>query len=266
MSAPRWSNKLERSMAGFDFHVRTALRQRLLVKRLLFFVQRLASVRECRLTFRWSKSGYYYVTIDGRLPDIQSLGYTMLDKLISFAEGYPGPPNLAARRSTAKSIVIAYLAALDKFALSLQGLCDRLNGTPNSFFFHSGKATHLEGKLRNFTLALLLYREGWLAADQIGEECHTLVELLLRRAFPHDDRKAFAALVQQAHDAAYLDRDARDALIILKDFRRKAKHVGQSIPFMEMDALVFKVVPAAHTLLKIVRANLERGKLSDEPA
>jgi hypothetical protein len=182
----------------------------------------------------------------------------MLDNLISFAEGHHGPPARTERTRVAKGVVMAYLKGLTDFSRDLQGLVNslgdgRIHAVPNSFVFDVGSATHLKGKIQNLTFSLLSYREGRMAPDQMGEECHTALELLLKTAVPSASPATFAALVGKAHEAHYFEDKAKDALIRLKDIRRKSKHSGQSMTAHEMDGLILDIVPIIHTLAKIIR-------------
>jgi hypothetical protein len=245
-------------MAGFDFWVHTPTRRRVLTRNLLFFIQRLGAERGCFIRFRWETTNRYYVTADGKLPDLQSLGQIMLDNLVSFAEGHSGPPGPSERARLAERVGMAYLERLIEFSEDLQGLVDsfgkeRIHAVPNSFIFDVGNATHLKGKIRNLTHSLLSYREGRMAPDQIGEDCHTVIELLLKAAVPCDGPMTFAGLVERAHEANYFNDKARNALIRLKDLRRESKHRGQSITPDEMDGLILDVVPTIHSLTKIIR-------------
>jgi len=159
-------------MAGFDFSVDASEKERLFLRSLMRFAQRLSSTQDLEFRYRWRHGREYYATVDGSLLTMQALLEPLVVGTLSHAEASTGFGGLQKRRSIARRFTGAYAEGLDEIANFVAAISEDFGGTPTSYSFDVGHATHLEGHLRAFSASLTLYHQGRLRPHQIAEDCH----------------------------------------------------------------------------------------------
>ena len=242
-------------MAGFDFDVPCKKGSAPLLRALLDAARRLGKARQCEIRYRQQSPVNFYITADGPLTNLQSLGELLFYNLPPFAEGFAKPVSRQSRLKIAERLCMTYLEKLQDFSDELHEFADQLGGVPNSFFFHTGEATHLKKRLREFTKFLIFYWEGRIGSNQFAEEAHTILELLLKNATRKKKNHSFSQLVDAAVAGGVLSNDYKAVLIKLKDLRKGAKHHGREVPVNKMDELAPKVLSACQILVGVIRSS-----------
>lgn len=249
-------------MAGFDFTVESSETERPFLRSLMRLAQRLASFHGLKFRYRWSPSEGYYATVDGSLPSMQAFLDPLVVGLLSHAEGATEYPYLQKRKQIARRVTGAYADGLDGMTETVEGVSAYLGGTPSSYSFDVGRATHLIGHLNGLTNALTLYHQGRLRPHQIAEDLHTCLEMLLREVLGSDaEERSFEEKVHLAVQSRLLDRRLVGPIIKLKNHRRDAKHRGQGISCELVDSLLPSALSAVHRLTRLLRHDSAEGKL-----
>lgn len=216
--------------------------------------QRLSTPRGLEFRYRWQNGGGYYVTVDGSLTSMQATLEPLVVGALSHAEAATGFGGSRKRSSIARRLTGAYAQGLDEITDFVEKMSESLGGTPNSWSFDVGRATHLGGHLKAFTTSLTTYHQGKLRPHQIAEECHTVIELLLRENLGANAKgRSFEGMVHLAFEGGLLDRALVAQLIELKNDRRDAKHKGQGISQAKMNELLPSIVAATHRLTWLFR-------------
>jgi hypothetical protein len=231
--------------------------------------QRLGKARQCEVRYRRQSPIHFYVTADGPLISLQSLGELLFYNLLPFAEGFANPKSRQTRLKIAEKLCMTYMEKLQDFSDDVREIANQLGGEPNSFFFHVGGATHLKKRLREFTKFLIFYWEGRIGSNQFAEEAHTILELLLKNVTQKNRNYSFAQLVDAAVECGVVSNDYRTALIELKDLRKGAKHHGKEISVDKMDEMVPKVLSACQILVSAIRRGYQannRVEVTSGPA
>lgn len=242
-------------MAGFDFEVPSTIRQREFVKALLHQSQKLATQRGLTLKYRWTNDNLYYVTVDGPLMNMQVIVPMFITTMMVYASTTPTTSfSRNEFRRLASRVIDRYLKGIYEIEELVGDVSMQLEGEPNSLAFDVGKSTHLSGKIQSFSDTLVLYIEGRLGPDQIVEECHTILELLLRNALKIGTKKeSFESMVNMAIGRRIINSKFRTPLIDLKNLRRNSKHKGQSISEERVQGFIWDSVTACHQLLRNFR-------------
>jgi hypothetical protein len=239
-------------LAGFDFDVHATGRQKEFLKNLLRHSQNLATRHGLLLKYRWAPEDQYYVTVDGSLIKMQALVPMLITTIRIYAAASTTSLSKIEARRLALRIVDGYLEGLTEIEESVSYFEDA-GFIPNSLTFNVGNLTHLNGKMQSFSNTLVLYITGKLGPDQITEECHTILELLLKNALKK--KISFESMVSLAITNGILDSNFENNLIKLKDLRRDSKHHGQSISEKDVQGFIWDTVRACHQLLQKIRSN-----------
>jgi len=241
-------------VAGFDFEFAATPRQREFAGILLRQAQKLAARRGLALKYRWSDDNHYYATVDGPLIDMQVLVPMLITTMMVCTSTTASILSRNQLRRLASRVIHGYLDGLRGIEELVGDVCERLRAQPNSLAFDVGRSTHLSGKMGTFSDALVLYCEGRLRPDQIVEESHTILELLLKNALKTKSRKeSFESMLNIAVDRGILRSDERRPLTELKKLRRSSKHKGQSISEEAVQDVTWDSVAACHRLLQHIR-------------
>lgn len=238
-------------MAGIEFEMDIDRDERDFARSLLRLAQRLAKARGLQFTFRWAKDGRYRVNVDGQLPTMQAFLKPMTFALLAHAEGQvsAGPADL--RRSIARRFTRKYAESLDQISEAIGDVAEALGGAPRSYSFRVESATHLSGRLDEFSMALAEYHDGTLTPNQVTEECHTVLELLMKAVV---GRKAkgmtFREMIHTLADQGTISGHLEDDLVQMKNLRRSAKHQGQAVQASVFNSLLGSVLQACHELCR----------------
>lgn len=235
-------------MAGFDFEFHCRGSDRDLGRSLLEQLQTLARRRRLKVRFRWA-GAHYYVTVDGRLPEMQAFLLPVAPYLSGYSEAHSSPRSPKARRRVCTQLLGAYWSGVERISEGVREVSGFFGGTPSSYLFEVGAHTHLTGPLKSFTRALIMYHSGLLPPAQIAESAHTVLEILLKGVLPaHQRGDSFQALVNAAITAKYIPGDVEGPLLELKNIRRDAKHRGQGVSSARIDRLLPSIISASQRL------------------
>ena len=240
-------------MAGFDFTFKCKEADRELGRRLLLKTQRLA--RNFDLEFRYSSDSHgWYISVNGPLTAMQALLHPIAIQLMPFGEGFPKPKNIRSRRRLVNRFIKEYWGGLNRIREMVEDISGYVGGTPNSYFFNEGNATHLAKQLREFERTLILYHNGLTSASQFAETAHTLMEASLKSCLPHNRRRgSFEQILNEVAKELNLELSLQQAIVRLKNRRKKAKHQGQRVNRIEMDNDVGDIVSALHIIFSYIR-------------
>ncbi|MFH0882248.1 MAG: hypothetical protein V2A56_04610 [bacterium] len=240
-------------MAGFDFTFRCDDVDRELGRALLLRVQRIARNQHLSLQYKINTEGWY-VKVDGSLPTMQVLLYTISLQLMPFGEGFSHPKSLNRRRRVVLRLIDNYCEGLQGIRNNIEKIAEVLAGTPNSFFFNEGVATHLSAQVRDAELSLILFYNGMISASLLAEDIHTLADALLKACLPKKDRdRPFSARLFDVADLANLNPKQVQVLTRLKTRRRNAKHGNQRVKHVDMDADMSEFVSTLQKLFAYLR-------------
>lgn len=174
--------------------------------------------------------------------------------VLSHAEGRVGVHAASQRRKLARRITAGYASGLDEISEFVGHIADEVGGTPISYAFDPGSATHLVGRLESFSTALTLYDTGRLDPSQIVEECHTILELLMRDVLRQEPRgHSFEWMARRVAELGLIGGTLVDDLIRLKNLRRGAKHKAQGLSKQSFDGVLPTALQACHELCRVVR-------------
>ena len=253
-------------MASFDFLVPVKPEERLLAKALLAYWKKLAKEHTLLLTFKWYRSNRkkpfhrYHVTVEGSLTAAQTFLNSTLGVTQAFVAGYIATDKRNRNTLVGTVLSIAYTKALIEITEEIGTVVDhfaeqniRIN--PNSYLFNTENVPALQSVLSSFSKSLILYVSTQIDSEQLAEQAHTTTELLLNTSLNANDRKSYADLVLDAYRKGFISENERDALIELKNFRRAAKHHGQSVPDDKILSLIEPVLSATHGLLAQIRTS-----------
>lgn len=244
-------------MAGFDFTFRCRDEYEPLGRILLRRAQELAKNFDLEFRYRVVPSGWY-VTVDGPLPSMQALIQPMVVQLAPLADGFPKPKLRSQRRRVAERLVNEYCDGAARMREMIEDLSRQLGGTPSSYFFDEGSATHLTAQVREFERSLILFHNGLISASTFAEGAHTVTEAVLKACLPRNKGQgSFAELLDQVAEAAELAPGHKQTLLRLKERRRMAKHRGQRVRHADMAADFGNMIAALHCLFRYLR--LQRG-------
>jgi hypothetical protein len=248
-------------MGDFDFTFRCRGGRVPLGRILLRRGQELATNFDLEFRYR-AVSGGWYVTVDGPLPSVQALIQPIVVQLAPLADGFPKPKSRSQRRRVAQRLIDDYCNGVAGIREMVEDVSRQLGGTPNSYFFDEGSATHLSAQVRDFERSMILFHNGLMSASELAEGAHMATEALLKACLPPNERRgSFAELLGRVAEAADLAPEHTQTLLKLKDRRKMAKHKGQRVKHAEMAADVGDVIGALHCLFRHLR--VKRGS---EPA
>lgn len=240
-------------MAGFDFTFRCKGGSVLLGRALLRRAQRLATNFDLKFRYRATPSGWY-VTVNGPLPCMQALIHPMVVQFLPFADGFQKPKSRSQRRRVIEQLVNEYCGGLLNIQKMIEDISHKVGGTPKSYFFNEGSATHLSAQLREFERLLILFHNGLVSASEFAEGAHTITESVLKACLPPNERRSsFADLLNRVAQITGLVPDHKQALLRLKDRRKMAKHRGQRVRYADMAADLDTIVAALHFLFRHLR-------------
>jgi hypothetical protein len=256
-------NSLPRNgLAGFDFDVPSRPALRSFLDTAFRYMGRRSNDFGLEVTRRWRlRQSSFYVTVDGPLPAMQSFGAALAIELPAFAAAPQAGTAMVARQAAVRRVWTAYAKGLGRIVDMVDEVSEGLHATPHSYFFNPGRATHLRGKLDDLTLTLVSYDLRRVSPSQLGEEIHTVLELLLRESIGASGKEAsFGSLVHMAQSQGMLSEEIAVSILELKSRRRDAKHRGQRITEAKVDSVFPDVLAAVHALLSMIR-----GRLPNDP-
>lgn len=241
-------------MAGIEVHTRSAPLYFLPVLWTLRVAQRMAGRRGLRFTYTWRPRTGFRIQVDGSLTAMQSFvePLTLAAHVIAEAAACFGRRETRVRN--VRQISEGYAEALDELTSIVHELSAVLDGTPNSYDFAEQGPTHLRGHLKEFTHSLARYHNLEIPPRHVVEECHTIVELLLRWRLDSKEG-VFAKMVHEAVERALLSDEIANQLLELKEYRKRAKHFGQGVSEEAANKLLPSVVEACHLLLAGAQAD-----------
>jgi hypothetical protein len=240
-------------MAGFDFTFRCKEVDTALGRALLRRVQGLARNLDLEFHYNLDSDGWY-VTVDGPIACMQALIQPVAVQLMPFGEGFPSPKSVRRRRGIVQRLIDEFCDGIGRMRKMIEDVAEQLGGTPNSYFFNEGSATHLTSQVREFERSLILFHNGLVSASQFAEEAHTLTDALLKACLPSKDRDgAFADRLKQVATVASLDPKHEQVLVRLKDRRKMSKHYSQRVKHADMTGDIVDLVSALHCLFDYMR-------------
>ena len=186
----------------------------------------------------------------------------LVDTLRPFAEALPSGLSKRRRDTLAKRVLVRYAEGVDGMRELLDEFVEHTLsrvggfGSPGSYTFHLGEATHLRGQARGFTRALTLYHNGRILPAEVVEIAHTAASQFLMAALgPLSKRWSFQRRAREAAAAGHMSDKCVDSLLTLNSVRRRVKHQGQRVRAVTLDAFLMDVVNACHQLTRAVRAS-----------
>jgi hypothetical protein len=255
-------------VAGFDFEFSSTAAQETLQRSLLKWMQDAARRLGLRLHYRKVKGGFY-VTLDGRLPEMEALStycYEGLDAIVATATA---PPDRRARQRVLDRMLAAFEDRLTEMVESINEITDMMRDqgamvVANSIAFDSGTKTHLDPTLRSFRHALIR-AYGGIPARTLLEECHTVIEHLMAALLTPAERRnrSFEEQLTELDRRGIFDSDRNEEFLKrggplvaqlrdLKNRRRDAKHRGQGVDSDTVDNLTNATVVAVHLMLRAI--------------
>jgi hypothetical protein len=269
-------------MAGFGFKFEFDDDALELVRRLLRHCQRQARYFVVEFHYRIDRGeNKYLVTVDGPLRGMQALGARLWIEVPLLADWHDKPKPSWRRTDAGYEFLEGYAGGLRDLTASVQRLpkmfkrmvlpelADRAYIPESIIFDHEVIPRHLAGPLRTFEATLAMFQnlpehsmDVWppietVEVDLVIEEAHTVTELLLRTAL-HVRSQSYDQMVRSAQGRGWLNAGQRDALIALKDLRKRIKHHGQNAPRFSPDIypLVMNAAACCHLLLEQIAGTI----------
>ena len=244
-------------MAGFDFYVRCCESHRPYLRELLRFAQHLTKNYNLKLRYSW-QPGKYHVQVDGPLTAMQASLEDIPQYMRGFATGHRNPANLRDRMRICERFLSGYVNGVWEMTEAVADVAARINGIPFSYVFNVGEKTHLSRTMNDFTTALILAHNNRLSGPQLLEAAHTSLELLMKSALGLMD-ESFGTLINTCVEAGLISPEYASDLLMLKDYRKNAKHRGQGIKMEKAWQLTATAIEASHQLLAVIRQQ-DRGR------
>jgi hypothetical protein len=245
-------------MAGLDFELTSRPDEDDLHLQLLQQMQLAARdlglevISEVEPATRWSglfrRHTTFVVGVHGSYSAICALPYHCFSELDAIARSMPTPSS-TRRQQILSAWCEGYRNALAELDQGFRAIAVELRSleeegwtffSPASINFDAGPKNHLKPSLKDFRLALMQIHLNRITTRSLMEECHTTTEHVLdvffrrkeRRSLSYADkvdalttRGIFDALTTSETAFATVPQELKE----LKDYRREAKHRGQTV-------------------------------------